>query len=219
MTNTKSLAAGVTALAATLGLAAASWGVVAHQIGGMEMGVMAPRGLFASFMVMWVVMMAAMMLPGLTPVVWRHATATGRVGDILLFVASYLAVWGLFGIPIYALYRPHSTLIAGVVTIAAGIYELTPLKRSLRQRCQDACHSGFAFGLCCLGSSIGLMLMQVALGIMSITWMVVTSILIVGQKTLTTKPAVDVPVALAIIALGILIVAAPLSVPNLMPPM
>ncbi len=173
MTSTRSLTATAAALTATLGLAAASWGVVVHWMGGMDMGTAAPRGPFAPFMVMWVVMMAAMMLPGLTPTLWRHAQAGGRVHDVLLFVGSYLAVWALFGIPIYALYRPHGMLIGGLVTIAAGIYEGTPLKRAFRRRCCDDGYSGLVFGVCCIGSSIGLMLMQVSLGLMSITWMVV----------------------------------------------
>ena len=78
---------------------------------------------------------------------------------------------------------------------------------------------GFAFGLYCVGSSIGLMLMLVALGVMSVTWMSVIAVIVVAQKLLPTKTAIDVPLALAIIALGILIVIAPASVPGLMPPM
>jgi predicted metal-binding membrane protein len=219
MTNTSSMSATVIALAATLGLAVVSWALVAHQINGMDMGVAAPRGPFASFIIMWVVMMAAMMLPGITPTLLRHARAGNRTPDVLLFVGSYLAVWSLFGVPVYAFYRPHGTLIAGLITIAAGLYELMPVKRSFRQRCCDDGYSGLAFGLCCVGSSIGLMLTQVALGLMSITWMIVVSILFVGQKLLPPKAMIDVPVAAAIIALGALIVVAPSSVPGLMPSM
>ncbi len=219
MTATRSLTASVAALAATLGLAAVCWAVVAHQMAGMDMGVMAPRGPFAPFIEMWVVMMAAMMLPGLTPTVLRRARNGGRARDVLLFVASYLVVWAIFGLPVYAVYRPHGALIAGLVTIAAGLYELMPLKQTCRSRCCSAGHSGFTFGLCCLGSSLGLMLMQVALGIMSIAWMVVASILVVGQKLLAPKPSIDRPIALAIILLGALIIVAPSSVPGLMPAM
>ena len=220
MTGTRPpLAATAAALTATLGLAAIGWGVAVHQMSGMDMGSMTPLGPFASFIVIWVVMMVAMMLPGLTPTLWRRAQAGSRLPDVLLFVASYLAVWGLFGLPVYGLYRPHDALIAGMVTIAAGLYELTPLKWSFRRRCCDDGYSGFAFGLCCVGASIGLMLMQVSLGIMSITWMILASVLIVGQKLLPPRPLVDVPVALAIIALGVLIVVAPSSVPGLTPPM
>jgi predicted metal-binding membrane protein len=219
MTRTRSLTASVAALSATLGLAALCWAVMIRQMNGMDMGVMAPRGPLASFIVMWIVTMAAMMLPGLTPTLWRHARAGSSAHDVLLFVASYLALWALFGLPVYIVYRPHGTLIAGLLTIAAGLYELTPLKRALRNRCCGDIYSGFAFGLCCLGSSIGLMLMQVALGIMSIGWMAVASILVVGQKLLPAKASLDVPVALAIVVLGALIVVVPSSVPGLMPQM
>jgi len=61
--------------------------------------------------------------------------------------------------------------------------------------------------------------MLVALGVMSVTWMLVIAALVFAQKLLPAKPAVDVPLALAIVAFGILIITAPGSVPGLMPPM
>src|SRR5262249_61186271 len=102
---------------------------------------------------------------------------------------------------------------------AAGVYELTPLKRYFRQRCRDSGRSGFGFGLCCVGSSIGLMATLVALGVMSVTWMAVIAVLVLAQKLLPPRVAIDVPLALAIIGLGIVIIAAPSAVPGLTPPM
>ena len=213
-------AATAAALTATLGLAAASWVVAVRQMNGMDMGVATRLGSFAFFVALWVLMMAAMMLPGAAPAVVRRAHASGRVRAVPLFVGSYLAVWALVGVAVYALYRPHGLFAAGVVAIAAGVYELTPLKRHFRRRCRESVRSGFEFGLCCVGSSIGLMLMLVALGVMSVTWMCGdrrrSSM---AQKLLPAKPAIDVPLALAIVGLGILIVIAPASVPGLMPPM
>jgi predicted metal-binding membrane protein len=63
------------------------------------------------------------------------------------------------------------------------------------------------------------MLVQVALSVMSVTWMSVIAVVVLAQKLMPAKAAIDVPVALAIIGLGILIVIAPSSVPGLMPPM
>jgi predicted metal-binding membrane protein len=63
------------------------------------------------------------------------------------------------------------------------------------------------------------MLMLVALGIMSITWMSVIAILILAQKLLPPRPTIDVPLALAIVGLGIVSIVAPSSIPGLMPPM
>jgi len=136
-----------------------------------------------------------------------------------LFIGSYLAVWAMVGAAVYALYRPHGSAAAGAITIAAGLYEFTPLKRHCRRRCRDSLRSGVGFGLCCAGSSIGLMAMLVALGVMSLTWMSVIAVLILAQKLLPAKAAIDVPLAIAIIGLGIWIVVAPSSVPGLVPPM
>src|ERR1017187_3941532 len=208
------------ALAATLGLAVASWVVAVRQMNGMDMGVATRLGSFAFFAAVWGVMMAGMMLPGAAPAGLRRAHA-GGVRAVPLFAGSYLAVWALVGVAVYALYRPHGTIAAGAVVIAAGAYECTPLKRHFRRRCRDSVRGGFAFGLCCAGSSIGLMLMLmlVALGVMSVTWMSVIAVLVLAQKLLPAKAAIDVPLALAIAGLGILIVIAPSLVPGLMPPM
>jgi predicted metal-binding membrane protein len=67
--------------------------------------------------------------------------------------------------------------------------------------------------------TIGLMLMLLALGVMSITWMSVIAVIVTAQKLLPGRAAVDVPLALAIVALGIWIAVAPASVPGLVPPM
>jgi predicted metal-binding membrane protein len=203
----------------TLGLAAAAWIVSAGQMSAMDMREVTGLGSFGSFVGLWVTMMAAMMLPGAARAIARYAHTSGRVGDVPLFVGSYLAVWTLVGVALYALYLPHGSLAASAVTIAAGVYELTPLKRRFRRSCRESVRSGFEFGIYCVGSSIGLMLMLVGLGFMSITWMSIIAILIVAQKLLPPKPAIDVPLALAIVGLAILIVVAPSSVPGLMPPM
>jgi predicted metal-binding membrane protein len=206
-------------LTGTLGLAAASWVVAVWQMHGMDMGTATQLGSFGFFIAVWVVMMAAMMLPGAAPAVLRRAHATGGVHAVPLFIGAYLAVWALPGVAVYALYRPHGPVAAAVVVIAAGAYELTPLKRHFRRRCRDSLRSGFHFGLCCAGSSIGLMAMLVALGVMSVTWMSVTAILVLAQKLLPPQAAVDALLALAIAGLGIWIILAPSSVPGLMPPM
>ena len=207
------------ALTAALGLAAASWVVATRQMNGMDMGVTTELGSFASFVVLWVTMMAAMMLPGATPAVVRHTQAGGHVRAAPLFIASYLAVWAVVGVAVYAVYRPHGALAAGVLVIASGIYELTPLKRHFRGRCRERVGSGFEFGRYCVGSSIGLMLVLVALSIMSVTWMAVIAVLALIQKLVPAKTAVDVPVALTIVGMGVLIVLAPSLVPGLAPSM
>jgi predicted metal-binding membrane protein len=206
-------------LTATFGLAAACWVVAVRQMSGMDMGVATRLGSFPSFLALWVPMMAAMMLPAAAPAVVGHGHAAGRGRGAPLFVGSYLAVWTLVGVAVYAVYRPHGTAAAGAVAIAAGVYELTPLKQRFRRLCRESEGSGLEFGLCCVGSSIGLMLLFVALGVMSVAWMAVIAVVVLAQKLLPAKVAVDVPLALAIVALGVLIVVAPSSVPGLTPMM
>ena len=208
-----------TALTATLGLAAAAWVASLWQMNGMDMGVETQLGSFGFFVVVWASMMAAMMLPGAAPAVIRRARARGRGRAVPFFVVPYLGIWTLAGIAVYAVYRPHGTVAAGVVVIAAGVYELTPLKQHFRLRCRTSMGSGFGFGLSCVGSSIGLMLMLVMLGIMSIAWMAVIAVLVLVQKLVAAKVAIDLPLALAIVGLGILIILAPSSLPGLTPAM
>jgi predicted metal-binding membrane protein len=207
------------ALAATIGLAAASWVVAVWQMRGMDMGAATRLGSFAYFIAVWVVMMAAMMLPAAAPAVHRRAQVAGGARAVPLFIASYLAVWALVGAAVYVLYRPHGSVAAGVAVIAAGVYEFTPLKRHFRRRCRDSVRSGFQFGLYCVGSSIGLMAMLAVLGVMSVTWMSVIAVIVLVQKLLPAKTAIDLPLALAIAGFGVLIVITPSLVPGLSPPM
>jgi predicted metal-binding membrane protein len=207
------------AVSATLGLAGVAWVVAFREMDGMDKGVATELGSFTFFIALWVSMMAAMMLPGATPAVVRRAHATGRMRDVPLSVASYLAVWTLVGGVVYALYRPHGTLVAGTVAIAAGVYELTPPKQRFRRRCRESAGSGFAFGLYCVGSSMGLMLILVTVSVMSIPWMAVIALVVLAQRVMPPRAAVDVPLAAAIVALGAWIVVAPSSVPGLTPAM
>ena len=63
------------------------------------------------------------------------------------------------------------------------------------------------------------MAVLVALDVMSLFWMSVVAVLVCAQKLLPAKAAIDVPLALAIVGLGLVIVIAPSLVPGLTPPM
>jgi predicted metal-binding membrane protein len=212
--------AGATAaVLAILGLTTACWVEAVRQMNGMDMGVATRLGSFPFFVGLWALMMAAMMLPGVVPAVLKGTGMTGQLIAVPAFLGSYLAVWALVGLVVYALYRPHGPDIAGAVAIAAGLYELTPLKRHFRQRCHETTRSGFGFGIYCVGSSIGLMVMFVAVSAMSVPWMAVIALIVLAQKVFPARPTIDVPLALAIVGLGALILVAPSSVPGLTPPM
>jgi predicted metal-binding membrane protein len=209
----------LTALTATLALAAAAWVVAVDRMDGMDMGIATELGSLTFFAATWVPMMAAMMLPGAAPAVVSRARGRRPALMVPLFVGAYLAVWTLVGLAVYTVYRPHASTVAGALIIAAGAYELTPFKRQCRRRCRKSVRSGLRFGLVCVGSSIGLMVMLVALGVMSVTWMAIVAVVILTQKLVPPIAAVDVPLALAIVGLGTLIVVAPDAAPGLTAPM
>jgi hypothetical protein len=214
MMNQSTIATTIT-LTATLGLVTACWVFSVREMNGMNEGVATQLGSFAFFITVWISMMTAMMLPGAIPAITRRRHVSKRVLAAPLFAAMYISVWVVVGVAVYALYQPHGTVAAGVMTIAAGVYELTPIKRHFRERCRECLRSGMVFGFDCVGSSIGLMAMLIVLGVMNVTWMAVVAVVVVAQKLLTAKIIIDVPLALAIIGLGIVILAAPSSVPGL----
>jgi Predicted metal-binding integral membrane protein (DUF2182) len=98
-----------------------------------------------------------------------------------LFVGSYLAVWVFVGVAVYALYRPHGLWPPAWLRSRPA---LTSSRRSsstaARAAARGAPLGSGSFGLQCVGSSIGLML--VALGAMSVAWMSVIAVLVLAQK-------------------------------------
>ena len=190
------------ATAATLGVAVVAWVAALRAMDGMDMGYATELGSPASFATAWIPMMAAMMLPGAVPVAVRHARTEGHVAR---FVTSYMAVWAGVGGAVYLVYAPHSALTAGAVTAAAGLYELTPLKRRCRERCRQDTRSGLSLGVHCIGASLGLMAMFVALGVMNVAWMAVVGVVVLAQKLLPPRASIDVPLALAIVVLGLIV--------------
>ena len=206
---------------ATLGLGAAGWIVSLERMHGMDMGAATRLGSLSNFLSVWIAMMAAMMLPGTAPLVKRMIGTGGRVRDVSRCLAGYLGIWAVLGVAVYAAYRPHGTAAAGALTVAAGAYELTPMKRRFREKYQyhRMPSSGLELAFCCAGSSLGLMLMLLALGVMSVTWMAVISAVVLLQKLSRPRAAVDVPVAIAIVALGIAVLAVPSALPGVISPM
>jgi predicted metal-binding membrane protein len=155
---------------------------------------------------MSVPVMAAMMLPSAVPAIARRAREPDGVLAAPLFTGSYLGTWALAALAMCLLYRPGGRVgfvPAGALMVGAGVYELTPLKRACRRRCRERVRSGLRFGVYCFGSSIGLMLVLVGVDVMSVPMMVAIAVVVLAQKLLPPHPVVDVPLALAIVALGV----------------
>lgn len=196
---------------AWLVVAALAWALTiarASSMDDMTMGL----GSIDAFVVGWVLMMAAMMLPSATPLVFEFArNAEGRqrwqVATALLGV-TYLGVWLGFGIVCYTLYTvlgmpwPNQGLIGGAALITAGLYALSPLKRTSEARCRELCalHGplpfnlirsavvvGARYGLSCLGCTAGLMLAAMLIGMSNLVLMIVLTVIVLAYK-LTPAP-------------------------------
>ncbi|HEU6451226.1 MAG TPA: DUF2182 domain-containing protein [Gemmatimonadaceae bacterium] len=104
-------------------------------------------GAAASFIGMWLVMMAAMMLPSLVPELWRYREAVGRTGGVrpgrltALAGAGYFTVWAVVGVIVYALgialaalttrhpvLEGAAPVAGGSVISIAGVYQFTRWK-------------------------------------------------------------------------------------------
>ena len=162
-----------------------------------------------AFVLQWGVMMAAMMLPSAAPAMLLYQTVRTKItadGETALpawlFVVTYLALWTLLGVPVYATYAAASTLPPAwmaIVLMVAGIYQLTPAKR----HCLTACESPLTFfmhrwrsgyaatlrlavrhALYCVGCCWALMLVLVAAGAMGIWWVGAIAVVVFAEKTL-----------------------------------
>jgi predicted metal-binding membrane protein len=160
-----------------------------------------------------------------------------------VFLLSYLAVWAAYGLAAYGLYRlvvvfdvgfldwdRAGPYVAGAAIAAAGLYELTPLKSMCLRHCRSPMHfvlghwrpgwlgairMGGEHGAFCVGCCWGLMIVLFALGVMSLTWMAVVAALIFAQKILPKGESLTKVFAIAFVAAGVWVAAAPASVPGL----
>lgn len=173
-------------------------------------------GAAPSFAAAWLAMMAAMMLPSALPAL---ASARRRW---LASTVTYLAIWELAGVVAYvagrALFAHASTAELGIAFAAAGGYELSPLKRSCLARCRAAATTAGGstgrYGWDCVGCSAGLMLALVAVGAMSLAWMVAIAAVLVVQKATAIGPRAPTATGMLLLALGAWAVLAASSVPS-----
>jgi predicted metal-binding membrane protein len=218
------------------GLVVVAWAVTVERMQGMDAGPGTDLGGLGWYLGIWVTMTAAMMLPSEAPATLLVARLT-RGLPTLLFLAGYLAVWTVYGLAAYGLFRLVTSFdagwlawdeggpyVAGGVILAAGIYELTPLKQLCLRRCRGphsegpAFRSGLANGLYCVGCSGGLMAVLFALGVMSLVWMVVVAAVIFTEKVLPQGLRLSRVVAIALLAFGIWVAFSPSTVPGLTEP-
>ena len=206
----------------------ASWGYLLsgagmsmHEMNGMLMPLRNEpwtAGYAALVFGMWAVMMAAMMLPSAAPMILLYGTiarARRARGDLTVgsgvFVAGYVLVWAAFALVAVGLQfgaekaavlspmmEMTSTVLAGALLIAAGLYQWSSLKQACLRRCRSplefimtqwregvrgALVMGLKHGAYCLGCCWLLMLLLFVGGVMNLSWIAGLALFVLIEKT------------------------------------
>ena len=227
-----------------IAVAAACWAVTANRMQGMDMGPGTDLGSLGWFAGVWATMMAAMMLPSLSPMAVAYSRGAGGgvrpVAGTVLFAIGYLLVWLAAGLLAYALLEGVRSLdlgflawgragqyLAGGVVLGAALYELTPVKVTCLRHCRDsrllrrwpgalgALAMGVEQGGFCVGCSWALMAALFTLGVMSIGWMFLIAVLIAFEKLLPWEVIPSGATAALLVVLGVAVMFFPDELPGL----
>jgi predicted metal-binding membrane protein len=229
-------------------IAGLAWWWTVNRMAGMGAGPGAALGTLGWFTISWAVMMAAMMLPSFAPTLGAYATHVPdrQPSRWLLFAGGYLLVWSAAGVVAYGAFELGKGVLGGelgwrgggrwlsvAVLVGAAAYELVGLKRRCLARCRgelaeprdgwnDSRSGALALGArgggWCIGCSWALMTALFALGVMSLTWMVVIAALVALEKASPWPLAARLTTASVLAALAIGILLAPHHVPGLVIP-
>ena len=179
---------------------------------GAGMAAMGPTPLL-TVIVMWWTMMAAMMLPSATPAILlygRNAARHAGMEPSWHFLSGYLLAWLLFSVAAAALQAASvrmglldpmalraSGRAAAALWIAAGLYQLTPLKTACLSQCRSpagffarhfrqgpfaAVRLGLAHGVYCIGCCWALMALLLVGGVMNLLWVAAIAIVVALEK-------------------------------------
>jgi predicted metal-binding membrane protein len=229
-------------------LAIVGWWWTVNEMEGMDGGPWTDLGTLAWFVGVWVVMMAAMMLPSVAPTVALYSSMTKSRSPIapLLFTSGYLVAWTSVGVLAFAFATAGGRIsgdllawdragrwVAAVTLLVAAVYELTPLKDVCLGKCRSplgfllgswrsgrsgALRMGARHGAWCIGCCWALMASLFALGVMSVVWMAVVAGLIAFEKLIPSRRAATYVTAAILLVLGVLLIASPDSIPALTVP-
>ena len=232
-------------MAALLALSGVAW-LRTHRLampdmpsllgGGMAMDAGSGAARAALFLAIWILMMVAMMLPALTPVLvvverWRRGKRRSPA-TTLSFVSAYLGVWSGVGLLVLAVQETlpepgdAARRIGGATLVAAGAYQLSPLKHACLRHCRSPLgfvtqHAGTLtrgvagpfrvgahHGLYCSACCWPLMLVLVLAGVMSPTWMALVAAVIFVEKVVPRGHVAARVVGVAMAVAGAAIAAA-----------
>jgi predicted metal-binding membrane protein len=230
-----------------LGAAGVAWALVVRQAGGMESAPGTMGLSWLAFLALWALMMGAMMLPALAPLAVLYAgDGAGWPARALGLTAGYLLCWALAGVVALAagigaerLVREAggtSRWVAGLLLVAAGAYQFSPLKDRCLTVCRSPLHmlmrvgryhgplrhvrSGMYHGAYCIGCCWWLMAALIVLGLMDLAWMAAFAVVITLEKVWRHGRAAAAAAGVALIVLGLLVPSHPGLAPGLhQPPM
>jgi predicted metal-binding membrane protein len=216
--------------------AAAWWETLSHPMGaddmaGMSMAMAPTIAGAVAYVIAWGVMMVAMMLPSALPMIGLYAATLrdvrrplARLGPVAVFALAYIVVWAVTGVPVYlgslalmAVGAGTLAYIVAAVLIAAGIYQLSPLKQVCLRHCRSplgfllghwrsgwlgALRLGTGHAVYCVGCCWALMLVLVAAGAMGLVWVLLIASLVAVEKLLPGGDRVARLSGLALLLLG-----------------
>jgi predicted metal-binding membrane protein len=165
---------------------------------------------------MWAVMMTGMMLPSAAPMLLLYGAVARRSAQasagrlIYTFAAGYLIVWAAFSLGATALQRVLAELLlvsrmmeitspamGAALLLAAGVYQLTPLKLACLRTCQSpmgflmsrwrgglsgSLRMGLQHGAYCVGCCWALMLLLFVGGVMNLTVIAALTVFVAFEK-------------------------------------
>jgi predicted metal-binding membrane protein len=200
-------------------------------------------GFLGVWVVMMAAMMFPSVAP--TVALYAHVTKARSLLRPWLFAGGYLITWAVVGIAAYAVGAIATKIaggtlawnnagrgLAGATLVVAAIYEVTPLKDVCLGKCRSplgvllgswregrvgAVRMGAKNGAWCVGCCWALMAALFALGIMSVSWMAVVAGIIAVEKTVPwrRRRIVTFSTAAVLLLLGVLVLAAPDTLPGL----
>ena len=213
------------------------------KIGGPDLASWSFPSLLPLFL-MWAVMMVAMMLPSAAPMLLTFAAVARnrRRADrpyvsVTVFAAGYVAIWlafsALAAVGQWLLHRTallsptmtsSSASLAGLLLLAAGAFQFTPLKNRCLTRCRAPLEfimtrwregrygtfaMGVEYGAFCAGCCWALMTLLFVLGVMNILWIAALSIVVALEKLLPRAKWFNIVSGAALVSWGIWIMAGP----------
>jgi len=188
---------------------------------------------------MWTVMMAAMMLPSVGPTLEMYARIARGHGNrpnrrIWLFASGYLMAWTGFAAAIAAVQYPleragivgeamrMGPLAGGLLLIATGIYQITPLKQACLTKCRTplgffmtqwraggrgAVLMGLNHGMFCVGCCWLLMALMFLGGVMNLAWAAALATFVLLEKAARWGAAVSRACGVIMVVAGLALAA------------